>query len=667
MIAQVESYELGRVNVCPLNPRKRIDLAGIEELAESIIEHGIIQPPIARPREKLKGDSDVPRVEIVFGQRRLLGAKRAFELACERKLPAQKIDALREIPVIVRPMPDRQVIEEAWVENLQRVDVSVREEAEGFAELLALKDEDGKPVYTQDSLALKLGKSKAFLSQRLKLKHVPESLWEALDEKRVSVRHLELVGTIADPKSREKAAKEILDPHYQTEPLSTREAAKVIEEHYRKSLKGVAWEAADAELVPVKLDKAGLRVSGGSCEDCPYRTGNVPELLEQGALSETTGKGKKSRGFDPRVCLQPACHRAKDEAHWKRLQDEAKTGGLQVLTAEEAKETFAEWGDGLSTQYGSPLVPLAAQPDYRATGHHGADDLPTWESYLEGTAFEKEVVVGRHPKTGAVLRLIDRERAIKLAEVRLKEKGEVSPFTDRPKPQGKSKGKGAGSGEKSGPQPLSEWQLERQSKDTMQRAALLKVREVVSGGGLDVGQLRALVMGPMLETLVEQDSERPLMELLPLMGYTMPDEKALEEGSYEDRIQLSLKECRFALEQEMTGEAGGCRADAWLVILVFLLSYEGFESASGKSFLGTLGIDPDAMLATAREQIEQADRERVAREVAELEAKKKPKEPEPAPAEKAPKAKTADPKAKTAKAKVKAEPKPKAKTAKAKK
>ena len=353
-------------------------------MAESILEHGIIQPPIARLVEECE---DTQRVEIVFGQRRYLGAVRAQEMAFDRGMSVEDVEDLGSIPLIVRGMSDRQVVEEAWVENLQRVDVSVREESEGFDSLLALRDDDGEPVYTQASLAKKLGKSVAFLSQRLKLRHVPEVLWTALDERRVSVRHLERVGTVADPKAREKLAQEILAPKYQSEPLSTRQTEELIEAEYRKSLKGVVWDAADAELVPIAWSGSGLRLSGGSCEDCPHRTGNVPEL--QDGLQRTAGIGKGSvKGIDPRVCLLPSCHRAKEEAHWARLAVDAEAGGLRVLSDGEAAKVFREWGGDFALMPGSPFVAVASKPGYSETGHHGQDDLPTWEELLAGTGYE---------------------------------------------------------------------------------------------------------------------------------------------------------------------------------------------------------------------------------------------------------------------------------------
>ena len=91
---RLETVPLDRVSVCPLNPRKRIDPAGIDEMAESILAHGIIQPAVARPRGS--------KWEVVFGQRRLLGLRRAIELAKERGLEVPR----PEIELLIRELMD---------------------------------------------------------------------------------------------------------------------------------------------------------------------------------------------------------------------------------------------------------------------------------------------------------------------------------------------------------------------------------------------------------------------------------------------------------------------------------------------------------------------------------------------------------------------------------
>lgn len=343
--AKLMTVALSEVSVCPLNPRKTVDPASIEEMAASIIEHDIVQPPIARSR---KGGG----WEVVFGQRRLLGKKRAAEMTGVKPAAAT-------IQLLVREMDDRTVLEEAWVENLQRVDVGVREEVEGFRAMLDLRDEAGAPVYSAASLAKKIGKSKAFVSQRLKLSNVPEEMWQALEAKVIGVRQMELVGRLPDEASRKKLAGMILRPRFRVEPpLTVRETVDLLRDEFMTSLRGCEWNLKDETLVPVKRDKHGARISGGACSDCPFRTGGDPELQE--CLSSNQHEGGK-QGIDANSCMLPTCFQAKKEAVWKRTMKDASESGAKVLSPEEAKKVFASWG-GDSLLPSAGLVSLSESP-----------------------------------------------------------------------------------------------------------------------------------------------------------------------------------------------------------------------------------------------------------------------------------------------------------------
>ena len=208
------------------------------------------------------------------------------------------------------------------------------------------------------------------------------------------------------------------------------------------------------------------------------------------------------------------------------------------------------------------------------------------------------------------MRLLDRDRAIKLAEVVMKERGEVSPFADRPKPAAKVTPQRAGMSEDRGPAGISDWEVKRQAKDLAERAMLLKVREVVTGmDGLDEGMLARLVCGIMLESLFEYDQGEVVMNLLSKLGYSIPSESAREEMD----LAAQVKEARFAIFEDLGGVGTGQHTDAWLVIVALLGSYAAFESPSGMAFLKELGIDADAMRAEAVEQVKQADAERLKR------------------------------------------------------
>ena len=133
----------------PSQPRRHFDDAEIEELAASIREKGVLQPILVRP-SVFAGE-----FEIVAGERRWRAAQRA---------------GLRQCPALVRSLSDAEVLEIAIVENVQRVDLSPIEEAEGYR---ALIDRFGR---TQDEVAQAVGKSRVHVANTLRLLQLPEAV-----------------------------------------------------------------------------------------------------------------------------------------------------------------------------------------------------------------------------------------------------------------------------------------------------------------------------------------------------------------------------------------------------------------------------------------------------------------------------------------------------------
>lgn len=412
---------LNCVKVCRLNPRKKLDQGKIEEMARSILEHGIIQPPVARECPKDSG-----LYEIIFGQRRLYGLLKAREMARAEMLPVPR----DEVDLLLREMDDRMVIEEAWVENLQRVDVSVREEAQGFENLLALTDDEGLPLYSLNRLAKTLGKDPSLISRRLKLKGVPEDLWAALDEGLVGVRQLELVGGLPTPEMRDRAAKAVLHPKYRSAdvPLTVKETMALIRDDFQVSLRGVEWDLQDATLVPQVTNEKGERIYGGACHDCPMRTGMNPDL--QGSLSDGSGK----RGWRGDWCLRPDCYQKKKTAIWELMSAAAVEMGAKVLTEQEAKRVFSEWGPDDHLERAKGMVVLSSAPGYEETGHFaGEETLASWREMIGDKLPQEEVILARNPKTGEIRQLLPKKRAIELAETALREQGKSSPFKTQKK------------------------------------------------------------------------------------------------------------------------------------------------------------------------------------------------------------------------------------------
>lgn len=569
---------IDQVVVCPLNPRKRVDPGSIEEMADSILEHDIVQPPIARPGKY------ADTYEVVFGQRRLLGKRRAIEKAKEEGRPP-----VREvIQLIVREMDDRTALEEAWVENLQKVDVGAREEVEGFQAMLALRDDAGNAVYSVTSLAARLGKQKQFISRRLRLCAVPDSMWSAYEDGAIGLAQMELVGRLPTEAARKKAADLVLRPKFRPagEPLTKRETIAMLREEFMVSLRGCGWDLEDAELIPVKRDKGGERVSGGACSDCPFRTGSNEDL--QDSLSGTKGGGQ---GLDANSCMQPSCFDAKREALWARTMREASEAGSRVLSPEEAKRTFYAWGAG-GPQPASGLVSLSAHPGYQETGHHASEDtMPTWGEMIKKVD-AKDLVIAKNEATGEIHRMLKRERAIELAEAGMKKWGKDSPFANRPGARREDDDEDDASGDEDedggqGTRGPSEWEIKRDRRRKLEAAIdgrLVEMAKLVKNPAEDV--FTELILGTLWE---EVGYNGGLMERLIAGG--LPEFNQ-EDGDDDAKVRAYLDE---VVRPEIA------RAPlAWAALALYEIYDQVMDVSDpigGDGLLRALNLDREAILA----------------------------------------------------------------------
>ncbi|OBQ86347.1 ParB/RepB/Spo0J family partition protein [Mesorhizobium sp. WSM3873] len=174
----------------PKNPRRHFGDAELTDLAQSIREHGVVQPVVARPSPLQPG-----RYEIIAGERRWRAAQRA---------------GLTEIPLIVRDVNDRTALELAIIENVQRADLNPVEEAQGYQQLI---DEHG---YTQADLGQVIGKSRSHVANTLRLLKLPDVIRDMLVDGALSAGHARTLVTAGDPAG---LAKRIVE-----EGLSVRQA-----------------------------------------------------------------------------------------------------------------------------------------------------------------------------------------------------------------------------------------------------------------------------------------------------------------------------------------------------------------------------------------------------------------------------------------------------------
>jgi ParB family chromosome partitioning protein len=172
---------LDRVFPSPLQPRKDFTEESLRELADSIREQGIVQPLIVRP----VGD----RWELIAGERRWRAARLA---------------GLGEVPVLERAATDREVLELALIENLQRENLNPWEEALGYAQL------QSQFQLTQEQVAQKVGRSRVAVTNALRLLKLEASLQDALRQGQLSTGHAKVLLGLTEPTLQASAAEQVL-------------------------------------------------------------------------------------------------------------------------------------------------------------------------------------------------------------------------------------------------------------------------------------------------------------------------------------------------------------------------------------------------------------------------------------------------------------------------
>jgi ParB family chromosome partitioning protein len=179
----------------PRQPRSIFDDEALHELAASIKEIGILQPPVVR---KIGEDS----YELIMG---------------ERRLRASKLAGLKSIPVIIRETSDNELLREALIENIHRSNLNSLEEAAAYSQML---NDFG---FTHDELSLKVGRSRSFITNILRLLQLPPALQKMLASGVLTAGHARALLGLSDPAKMEKLAKRIV-----SEGLSVRSVEEII-------------------------------------------------------------------------------------------------------------------------------------------------------------------------------------------------------------------------------------------------------------------------------------------------------------------------------------------------------------------------------------------------------------------------------------------------------
>ncbi len=191
----LRSLNINTVHPNPNQPRTKIDLEKLNELADSIKEHGVIQPIVVREIEP-------GNYQIIAGERRWRACKKL---------------GMETIPAVVAEYTDLQSTEVALIENLQRVDLSPVEEALAYQSLI------NEFAITQDDLAKRVGKSRSAVANILRLLSLPEEILKLLNQGKLTTGHARALLAVSETKKQIAAAKEVVEKQ-----LSVRETERLV-------------------------------------------------------------------------------------------------------------------------------------------------------------------------------------------------------------------------------------------------------------------------------------------------------------------------------------------------------------------------------------------------------------------------------------------------------
>lgn len=234
--AQKESAVKGAAVMVDINkiernkeqPRKKFDEEALEELAESIKQHGVLQPLLVQDRKD--------HYEIIAGERRWRASKKA---------------GLKQVPVIIKNMTEQEIVEISLIENIQREDLDPIEEAQAYKRL---KQEFN---LTDDEVADKVSKSRAAVTNSMRLLKLSPKVQQMVIDEMISTGHARALLGIEDPEKQYEIAQNVFD-----QKLSVREVEKLVKNLGKESEKKVGPKnSKDLEQYQVHFAKYANKIS----------------------------------------------------------------------------------------------------------------------------------------------------------------------------------------------------------------------------------------------------------------------------------------------------------------------------------------------------------------------------------------------------------------------
>lgn len=246
----VNEVDIDLIDPNPEQPRTRFVETALDELAASIRSNGIVQPIVVRRHGE--------RYQIVAGERRWRAAQRA---------------GLRRVPVTLREISDEKLLEVALIENIQRQELNIVEEARAYRKLL---DNIG---FTQEELSERVGKDRSMISTALRLLRLPEAVLEFIENEKLTAGHARTLLVSDDAEKQIEVAKAIVDFN-----LTVREAERMMKKK-RETNSAVIVDSKDvmapARDANVRLAETKLmRVLGTNVKISPSAKGGGKIELE---------------------------------------------------------------------------------------------------------------------------------------------------------------------------------------------------------------------------------------------------------------------------------------------------------------------------------------------------------------------------------------------------
>ncbi len=276
--------EVGKITPNPYQPRREFDESKLKELSESIRQYGVLQPLVVTRREIPRDDGGLAvEYELIAG---------------ERRLRASRLAGIAQVPVIIRDgaESDRMKLELAIIENLQREDLNAVDRARAFRQLADQFE------LSHAQVAVKVGKSREYVSNTLRLLLLPEEIFLACGEGKITEGHARTLLMLNDrPEEQQVLFREII-----LKKLSVREVERISRKIAINKVRKHEWQRTDLELIEIEkqlTEALGTRVQiaktdfGGRVVIDYFSTEDLQKILH----SMTESEGQKPFGASPVV------------------------------------------------------------------------------------------------------------------------------------------------------------------------------------------------------------------------------------------------------------------------------------------------------------------------------------------------------------------------------